>query len=104
MQQHEPDYKERAVTMGTLGMWIPIGLTVFGLFITSMSIVVSMAVSNATRIAKLEANLEHLTSTVVDSRDDIRRTQTVQEEVRSQLARVQQQQATNNGQQRADSR
>lgn len=95
--EHHEVYEERAVTMGTLGMWIPIGLTVFGLFITSLSVVVSMAVQNATHIAKLEANMETIQQTLTYQRDEQKRTAQQLDDLRATLYRQQsnEQQRTN---------
>lgn len=79
MEHHDEDYKDRAVTMGTLQMWIPIGLTVVGLTVVLITTVGTASLNSATRLTKLETLAEQRTAESLEMKQELRRlTETIQ--------------------------
>ena len=68
-------YEASPITMGTLGMWVPILLTTVSLIIAIMGGVSSVSVSNASKISRLETEVEHLKEEINRLQADVRSTQ-----------------------------
>lgn len=75
------------VTMGALGMWVPIGLTTVSLMVTLIGAVGSVTVTNSAKVTKLETEVEHLKETTRDHEEEIRSLRNYDERVRKATAR-----------------